>query len=69
MTHLSILSKDIRILDGLYSLNDLHRASGARRNHQPANFIRLVRIPEQSSHRFRDCPDTHSVLNRTPFPG
>ncbi|EKO3915589.1 KilA-N domain-containing protein [Vibrio fluvialis] len=41
MTHLSILSKDIRILDGLYSLNDLHRASGARRNHQPANFIRL----------------------------
>jgi len=41
MTHLSILSKDIRILDGLYSLNDLHRARGARRNHQPANFIRL----------------------------
>ena len=28
-----------------------------------------LRIPEQSSHRFRDCPDTHSVLNRTPFPG
>ncbi|WP_342291547.1 hypothetical protein [Vibrio diazotrophicus] len=27
-----------------------------------------LRIPEQSSHRFRDSPDTHSVLIRTLFP-
>lgn len=32
------------------------------------DIIHLVRIPEQSSHRFRDSPDTHSVLIRTLFP-
>jgi hypothetical protein len=27
-----------------------------------------VHIPEWSGHRFRDYPDTHSDLIRTPFP-
>jgi len=46
MTNLTILSKDIRILDGLYSLNDLHKASGFKRNHAPFRFIRLDQIQE-----------------------
>ena len=32
---LSILSKDIRMLDGLFSLNDLHKASGGLNKHSP----------------------------------
>ncbi|WP_051228291.1 KilA-N domain-containing protein [Oceanospirillum beijerinckii] len=37
---LSILSKDIRMLDGLFSLNDLHKASGSDSKHKPYNFMR-----------------------------
>lgn len=37
---LSIGTSSIRQFDGLYSLNDLHTASGGDKNHQPAFFIR-----------------------------
>lgn len=40
MTNLTIFSKEIRTLDGLYSLNDLHKASGGAKKHQPALFIK-----------------------------
>ena len=38
---ISIGSSAIRQIDGLYSLNDLHKASGSLTKHQPALFIRL----------------------------
>nr|DAK83364.1 MAG TPA: KilAC domain protein [Bacteriophage sp.] len=49
MTNLQTLDKKnllvgdavISIQGGLYSLNDLHRASGGEAKHQPANFLRL----------------------------
>ncbi|WP_137169378.1 KilA-N domain-containing protein [Marinomonas sp. FW-1] len=46
MAHLIISSKDIRTLDGLYSLNDLHVVSGASQKHKPANFMRLETTQE-----------------------
>ncbi|OOF51323.1 DNA-binding protein [Rodentibacter genomosp. 1] len=41
MTNLSILKTSIRSLDGLYSLTDLHKASGGDEKHKPVLFLRL----------------------------
>ncbi len=40
MTNLLILSKKIRTLNGLYSLNDLHKAAGRESKHAPYRFMR-----------------------------
>lgn len=41
MTTLTILTTEIRQFDGLYSLNDLHKAAGGHERHKPSNFLRL----------------------------
>ena len=38
---LTISDSKIGMRDGLYSLNDLHKASGSEKKHKPANFMRL----------------------------
>lgn len=38
---LTISNSDIGMKDGLYSLNDLHKASGSNKKHKPANFMRI----------------------------
>lgn len=38
---LTILGSSIRMIDGLYSLNDLHKVSGGLSRHQANNFMRL----------------------------
>ena len=37
---LTVLSVPVRIRDGLFSLNDLHKAAGGERRHEPARFLR-----------------------------
>lgn len=37
--HLTIVNNEIRQLDGLYSLNDLHAAAGGEAKHQPRYFL------------------------------
>lgn len=41
MNALTVLTSEIRQFDGLYSLNDLHKAAGNARKHQPYLFLRL----------------------------
>lgn len=46
MNALSIHTQQIRQRDGLYSLNDLHKAAGKADKHKPANFMRLAQTRE-----------------------
>ena len=40
MSSLTVLNHEIHQTDGLYCLNDLHKASGGLDKHQPAFFMR-----------------------------
>ena len=46
MNEIVIDDKTIRVSDGLYCLNDLHRASGGLKKHQPSNWLQLVQTNE-----------------------
>lgn len=40
MSSLTVLNHEIHQVDNLYSLNDLHKASGGAAKHKPSNFLR-----------------------------
>lgn len=46
MANLTILSQEIRQHDGLYSLNDLHKAAGGEIKNQPTRFVRNVQTQD-----------------------
>jgi hypothetical protein len=61
MTTLTILSAQIRQLDGLYSLNDLHKASGGEEKHRPNQFIRLDQTQELIA-EISNCADLRNYI-------
>ncbi|MFB1072291.1 KilA-N domain-containing protein [Vibrio diabolicus] len=46
MPNLKIFSKNVRAESGLYSLNDLHTASGKAKKHQPSDFLKNDKTKE-----------------------
>ncbi|MBX4377784.1 KilA-N domain-containing protein, partial [Mycobacterium tuberculosis] len=49
----------INMVDGLYSLNDLHKASGNIEKHRPAFFIRNQEVTELAE-EIMQCANLHS---------
>ena len=62
MYALSINTHSVRIIDGLYSLNDLHVASGGNPNHRPNQFMRLAQTQDLIAEIDR-CADVRSLEN------
>ncbi|RPD90501.1 KilA-N domain-containing protein [Neisseria weixii] len=46
MNEIVIADKAIRFSDGLYCLNDLHKASGGEKRYEPYRWLRLVQTSE-----------------------
>lgn len=46
MNELMIAERVIRISDGLYCLNDLHKASGGEKRHELTNWLKLQQTSE-----------------------
>lgn len=62
MSALTILTSEIRQFDGLYSLNDLHKASGGADKHRPTFFMRLDTT--QALMAEIRCADVHIIPSR-----
>ncbi|MGR5337752.1 KilA-N domain-containing protein [Vibrio gigantis] len=62
MPNLTILSKDIRTLDNLYSLNDLHKASGGHSKHKPVQFLRNQQTQELIN-EIEQSANSHFAVN------
>lgn len=66
-TALTIAGTAVRQMNGLYSLNDLHKASGGEAKHEPNQFSRLDQtqalIAEIKSADMRNCIETRRGNN------
>jgi hypothetical protein len=62
----TIMGIVVRVLDGLYSLNDLHRASGGDPKHKPANFMR-VEVTKDLINEIDRCSDMSNGIKSTAY--
>lgn len=65
MSNITILASTIRIIDGKYSLNDLHTAAGGAAKHQPNRFLRLEQTQELIAEIKSSYPDMGSEPVKT----
>lgn len=65
MTNLTILNNSIRSYENLYSLNDLHKASGNAEKHRPSLFIRLDTTQDLISEIQKEVKSTDLIFKTT----
>ena len=65
MSNLIISQNAIRQIDNLYSLNDLHKASGNAEKHRPSLFIRLDTTQDIISEIQKEVKSTDLIFKTT----
>ena len=65
MSNLSILNTSIRTHENLFSLNDLHKASGGVEKHRPSLFIRLDTTQDLISELQKEVKSTDLIFKTT----
>jgi len=66
---ISISSTTIRVVDGLFSLNDLHQASGGEKRHQPSNWLDTQQTQDLIAELAKDYDPGMSVSSAQDDPG
>ena len=65
MSNLAILNTSIRSYENLFSLNDLHVASGGKDKHRPSFFIRLDTTKDLIAEIEKETPNALKVIRGT----
>ncbi|HHF5441447.1 TPA: P22AR C-terminal domain-containing protein [Haemophilus influenzae] len=65
MSNLTILKTSIRSYGNLYSLNDLHKASGNAEKHRPSLFVRLDTTQDLISEIQKEVKSTDLIFKTT----